>query len=504
MWRFVALFFFIMCYSGLPAICVDFDWDGFRTKVKDAVIPQKDYATKEAEYLRDIEKNRIREEYGRKILDRTPSGFMSVEDYEKMSKPSDKSVIDYGIPQVDTPYDMQYVPHPIYKIVKYNDPPGSPNLTVRRELFKTGQLNLPGITAPDFTFMVYPAVYYYPEKAAVSCDLFLIPLRSNDSSVNKILKANIANRNPEPILTADKELANQASYRTLTPIDFSADSKNLLVKEKLGSSEDGIWQTNLIVYNFSKKTSYNLLELRAAISYYWREYKGLDLADKRWDIFPLGFSKGNPNRIIATAYAYTGESPIFLGVWSIDTQGEQSRLVSLKNGSIEVASNGFKLVQNGVIDKTLVQIQEKVEKEFLKHQSKISKRHDSAQVKAMKTEMKEKLKAVDNQFKLEMEEYKIKQKIQSTTSENESIEKYNEMLEALYEKRRLKAEKAAQKQKLKEEKLRQKEQKKQEKAQENIQKNSETQSSLGNNSKESEIKEQEGNIPNETEDENLE
>ena len=443
------------------ALSIDFDWDEMKSKVKETVIPKKDYATKEAEYLKRIEKDRIREEYGRKIMDRHPSGYMSVEEYEKMSKPQDKMSIDYGLPQVDKPYDMQYVPHPIYKIAKYNDPPGSPNLSVKREIFKTGQLNLPGITSPDFSIMVYPAVYYYPEKASISCDLFMIALRDNDSAVNKILKANIANRFPIPILSTDKELSNQAAYRTLTPIDFSVDGKKLLVKEKIGSSEDGIWQTNIIVYDFSKRTSYKIVELRAAISYYWKEYKNLDLVAKRWDIYPLGFSKGNPDRIIATAYAYTGETPIFLGVWSVDSYGEQSRLISLKNGSIEVASNGFKVVRDGVVDKTLVENQEKLEREFVKNQLKAEKKKDKAEVKAMENEMKSKLKEVDNQFKLEMEEYKLKQKIQTTTSENESIEKYNEMLEALYEKRRIQAERAEQRRQLKEQRQQEKEQRQQ-------------------------------------------
>ena len=356
------------------------------------VSAQKDMATIEAEYLKRVEKDRIREEYGRKIMDRKPSGFMSVEEYEKLSKPKDKTTIDYGRPEVEKPYDMQYVPQPIYKLARYNDPPGTPNLTVKKELFKTGQLNLPGITAPDFSVMVYPAVYYYPERGAVTCDLFVVPLKDNDSSVNRILKANIARRNPNPIISTDKELTNSSIYRTLTPIDFSADSKKLLVKEKIGSSEDGIWKTNMIVYDFNNKTTYELSELREAIKYYWKEYKGLDLIDKRWDIYPLGFSKGNPNRIMVTAYAYTGEKPVFLGVWSIDYQGEQSRLISLTNGSIEVASNGFKLVQDGVVSRPLTEMQEKQEKALVKNQAKEARKKDAAEVKAMEDEMKAKLK----------------------------------------------------------------------------------------------------------------
>ena len=423
----------IIAVLSPTALAMDLDWD----KLKDSVIPKKDRATIEAEYLKRVEKDRIKDEYGRKIMDRKPSGYMTVEEYEELSSSKDKAIIDYGTPQIDKPYDMQYVPHPIYKLARYNDPPGTPDLTIPQTLYKTGQLNLPGVTAPDFSIMVYPAVYYYPARGAVSCDLFMIKLRDNDSSINKILKANIANRFPVPILSTDKELTNSSIYRTLTPIDFSADSKKLLVKEKIGSSADGIWETNIIVYDFNKKTSYNLVELRYAISYYWKEYKGLNLNDKRWDVFPLGFSKGNPDRIMATAYAYTGDKPIFLGVWSIDYRGEQSRLISLYNGSIEVASNGFKLVKTGVIPKTLVEQQEKNEREYVKKQIKEVKKQDKAEVKEMKTEMKTKLKEVDKQFKLEKEDYRLMDKLEGSTVQNENIEVYEELKDALDEKRKL-------------------------------------------------------------------
>jgi len=416
-----------------------------KENIKDKINFQKDQATIEAEYLKRVEKDRIKEEYGRKILDRHPSGYMTVEEYEILSQPKDKAFIDYGIPQVTKPYDMQYVPQPAYKLARYNDPPGSPNLTISRDLYKLRQLNLPGITAPDFSIMVYPAVYYYPVSQSVTSDLFIVALRDNDSAVNKILKANIANRFPEPILSTDKELTNSTAFRTLTPIDFSSDSKKLLVKEKIGSSEDGIWETRAIVYDFATHTSYDLVELRAAIEYYWKEYKGLNLQDKRWDLYPLGFSKGNPDRIMATAYAYTGETPIFLGVWTVDYKGEQSRLISLTNGSIEVASNGFKIVRDGVITSKLVKQQEKNEAKFAKDEAKQLKKADKAEVKKMQDEMKAKLKEVDKQFKLEQEDYKLMDNLEGSTR-NDLINPYKELQKQLNEKRELETEKQQAKQ----------------------------------------------------------
>ena len=457
----------------INSVSAEIDWDRIKTNIQNSVDFKKDQATIEAQYLKRVEKERIKEEYGRKIMDRQPSGFMTVEEYELLSQPKDKAVIDYGIPQVDKPYDMQYVPQPTYKLARYNDPPGSPNLTISRELYRTRQLNLPGITAPDFSIMVYPAVYYYPVSESVTCDLFMIALRDNDSAVNKILKANIANRYPEPILSTDKEVKNSTAFRTLTPIDFSADSKKLLVKEKIGSSEDGIWQTRAIVYDFTTHTSYDLVELRYAIEYFWKEYKGLNLTDKRWDLYPLGFSKGNPDRILATAYAYTGDTPIFLGVWTIDSKGEQSRLISLQNGSIEVASNGFKIVKDGVVKNTLVKTQEKAERKYVKDEAKREKAKDKAAVKQMKQEMKEKLKAVDEQYKREKEDYKLRNSLEGSTIYNENAEKYNELQEQLNEKRQLEAQKKRAQQEAKARKAQQREEAKKAKEAEKLQRQQE-------------------------------
>lgn len=57
----------------------------------------------------------------------------------------------------------------------------------------------------------------------------------------------------------------------------------------------------------------------------------MNLDDKRWDITPLGFSQNNPDWIIVTAEAYTGEIPVNLGTWTIMSSGESPRLVATGN-----------------------------------------------------------------------------------------------------------------------------------------------------------------------------
>ena len=133
--------------------------------------------------------------------------------------------------------------------------------------------------APDFTKLVYPSVYYYPNSGSTACDVFVINLEEAKSNMDKILTANVVHRFSEPILSTDKTNDNYFTFRTITPVDFSVDGSKLLAKEKIGNTKDGIWKTTPIVYDFTTGVSYNLKEVRDAIIYYWNENKNVDLDD---------------------------------------------------------------------------------------------------------------------------------------------------------------------------------------------------------------------------------
>lgn len=387
---------------------------------------KKDARQKEAEYINNVLKEEEKEKYERQKFNYKPSGYMTVEEYEALSEYKDKTENKIEVPEPVKSSDMKYVPRPTYKIVRYNDPPGSPELNISKMFYKLRQYSGQGITAPDFSIMVYPVVYYYPNSASTASDLFVIPLEKSGTSLNKIMKANIVKRLPEPIVSTEKSIDNDSAFRTLTPIDFSADSSKLLLKEKIGSSLDGIWKTNAIVYDFETKTSYNLVELRDAIIYYWKENKGLNLDDARWDIYPLGFLKNEPDRIAASAYAYTGKAPVFLGVWSIDVHGEQSRLISYDSQSVELSVNGFKIVQDGVVTPIIIENEEKALKKSEKSDAKAAKKKEKEDLKRIDDECKAKLKEMDAQFKEAQKDYTKQQSIGGTTSLNDNPEKFKE------------------------------------------------------------------------------
>lgn len=407
---------------------------------------KKDLRQKEAKYFHEVAKKEEAEKYGRKKFNYKPSGFMTVAEYEELSTYKDKSEENIAIPKQPIPSDMKYVPQPTYRIVRYNDPPGSPELNISKKFYKLRQYNGQGITSPDFKLMAYPTVYYYPNSASTASDIFIIPLDDIGTPLTKIMKANVKKRIQTPILSTEKSIDNSDAFRSLTPIDFSPDAKRLLIKEKIGSTQDGIWKTNAIVYDFDKKNSYNLVELRDAVAYYWKTNKGLDLDDSMWDIYPLGFSQDDPNRIIASAYAFTGKKPIFLGVWSVDVYGEQSRLISFSQDSAKVSMNGFKIIQDGTVKKVIIEKQEEAMKSVEKANAKSEKKKKKQFEKQIDKDLKVRLKEMDKEFKENQKDFNRQVNLGGTTSLNDNPEKFREIKIKELEKEIEKSEKKLQKQ----------------------------------------------------------
>ena len=409
-------------------------------------VPHGNVNKKEAKYEFKVAKQEEKEKFERKKLEKNPSGYMTVEEYNLLSAPKDRMTMEIEIPKNVTPADMVYVPQPAYKIVRYNNPPGSPEIRLSKTFYQRRQQNAQGIVAPDFTKLVYPSVYYYPNSGSTACDVFVINLEEAKSNLDKILTANVVHRFSEPILSTDKNNDNYFTFRTITPVDFSVDGSKLLAKEKIGNTKDCIWKTTPVVYDFTTNLSYSLIEVRDAIIYYWKENKNLDLEDKRWDIYPIGFDLNNPDWIIVNAYAFTGDTPVNLGTWTVSYKGEQSRLVTFKNSEVQVSMNGYKLIQDGVVSPMVTEKEEKQLKRIEKEQAKIKKKEEKAEDKALEDAYKAKIKEMEAEFKEMQDDYNLRQRINGSTSGNEAVQKYNE-IKAQQEEAR---QKALEKQKAKE------------------------------------------------------
>lgn len=374
----------------------------FAQKVKVST-PESQY-----KYKQKILRQEEIEKYERSLL--PESGAMTIEEYENLSKDIPNS--DRVIPEYKLPKDikMKYVPQPTYKLTHYNDPPGSPELHIERRFKFDRQINGGAITSPNKDMLVYPVVYYYVNNQCTAGDLFVIPLDKSLPDVDRIERANIIKRNPDPILSTIKDIQEKFTFRTMTPIDFSYDGSKLVAKEKIGNSNDGIWQTNLWIYDFNTKTAKQITEIREAIKFYWLNQEGLILDEKRWDIYPLGFDAENPDRVVVSAYGYTGRTPKFLGNWSIDCNGEQSQLVSLFEPNVKISMNGFKIVQSGVVDPIQVYNDEKSQDKIIKKKRKEADKAKKLDVKQKKAALNKKLKEMKKDESAVIYQYKKQQK----------------------------------------------------------------------------------------------
>lgn len=366
---------------------------------------KQDRIVAETIYRNEVDKVGETEKYEKSRL--PESGYMTVAEYEAKSRGQSKREISAKIlDEAEMPKDsnMVYIPQKKFKLVKYNDPVGSPELTLPRKLNFDRQINAQGIVSGDYTKLVYPSVYYYAQSDCTSCDLFLINLDSTLNNLEKVKKANILNKVETPLISTSKDIDTKFIFRTLTPIDFSADNTKLVVKEKVGHRHDGIWKTDLWVYDFSKNEARKLPQIRDAIVNYWAMAGGVDFDEKRWDIYPMGFDANDENRIVVCAYAYTGEVPKFLGTWSIDVYGENSKLESLTGASFPVAVVGYRMEQEENVTpisevefearhaKELEKAKEKEEKAEIRFDNQIKKLEYQRKIQQMDMETNLKIK----------------------------------------------------------------------------------------------------------------
>ena len=391
-------------------------------QMKYPMMKKQDRGVAECIYQNEINKVEQQEKYEKSRM--AESGYMTVEEYEAKSRAKSKKEIE--ITEADIPKDsnMVYVPQKTFKLVKYNDPVGSPELTLPRKLNFDRQINAQGIISGDRTMLVYPAVYYYAQSDCTSCDLFLIKLDPSLNDTEKVMKANIVQREEEPLISTSKDIDTKFIFRTLTPIDFSSDNKKLVVKEKVGHRHDGIWKTDLWVYDFEKREAIKLPQVREAIIDYWAHAGGVDFEENRWDIYPMGFDANDDNRVILCAYAYTGDVPKFLGTWSIDVWGNNAKLESLDGSSIPVSVIGYRLAEDSVKDISEVEFEAKQAKEREKAETKKQKEAEKFDSEVKELEYKRKIQQMDMETMLKIQERKqaqkeIKQNIKSSvTGEN--------------------------------------------------------------------------------------
>ncbi len=251
---------------------------------------------------------------------------------------------EFVIPEpVFTHADDIILPEPKYKVILYNTPPGQRNFDLSKVIAQRA-VTSPGILSPDKSKMVYTKAFFYPEFGQISSAAYYIPIKSRvREPYYALYNTNIIEGDQKPIVEIGMDYLINFQFKSLYPIDWSRDSSKIAFKEKIGSSLEQTWQTNIIIYDFDTKNWKRLSAVREAIIYWWRTNKNIDLKDYLWDIFPVGWDKNNPDRIVLYAYAFTDKAPMFLGTWSIDFKEAKSMLVSIDSTDVGIDLNGYGL-----------------------------------------------------------------------------------------------------------------------------------------------------------------
>lgn len=383
-------------------------------EMKPIIFKQPDPVIRQFKYQYEAQKHELKEEYEK--TDMPKSGYMLTEDYEKESKSIPRMELIIDDAQRLLPSNMKYVPQPTYKLVRYNNPPGSPELNVPRKLNFDRQINAQGIVSGDFTMLVYPSVYYIADTNCTSCAVFVIPLDDKLTKIERVKKANVARKIDKPIFETDTDISTEGAFRTITPIDFSEDNRYIVAKEKIGWNHDGIWKTNVWVHDFASDRSWELPEIREAIINYWHNATGVNLEEQRWDVYPLGFDKNNQERIIVSAYAYTGDMPAFLGTWAADVNGEKCELIDLQGTKQDVSTVGFKLVFDSYEDRDRIEFEANRQEKLEKKRAKKMKKELRQKQRAHKKVYRYKLRLLKTEFRQKLKEYK-KSKRKGITSQ---------------------------------------------------------------------------------------
>ncbi|EKE03663.1 MAG: hypothetical protein ACD_20C00172G0016 [uncultured bacterium] len=259
-----------------------------------------------------------------------------------------------GISYAKKPPNNTEIKPPNLKFEYYNLFPGGQELNLFG-IEKKREIVGPGIISPDMEKVAYSEVYFYPQNNQFSSKIFYVtagPLDVLDNLSVTLSPSELANifavkkvdNSGKVIIKSGSDSFDSQIFRTLTIIDWSNDSKKLLVKETVGEHLRGIWATNLWVYDFDVKKARKLDEIRKAVTYYWKTKYHLRLYDYRWDIIPLGWDTTNPEMIVVNAYGYNRGKKEFLGCWGIDFRGRRSQLLSLDDENWPVEKNGLVIV----------------------------------------------------------------------------------------------------------------------------------------------------------------
>lgn len=244
------------------------------------------------------------------------------------------------------------MPKAKYSFDRYNYPQGTRELNI--EEIKKNLYSYPYVVADnEVKYVAYPRYYFSPQLNQISSEFYVEKLDTTKAKTRRILEYQHHQQARVPVVETGMFETYPNLFRGLTLVDWSKDSKKLLIRERVGSTLNGIYKTYLYVHFMSdgikNEQTIKLIDFDEVIKNYYLDWENKQLIKYRYDICPLGFSAENDNLIIALCYVFDkNNNKIFLGTWGYNLSTNETILISKTDYSPNLTINGLILKQ--VID----------------------------------------------------------------------------------------------------------------------------------------------------------
>jgi len=238
-----------------------------------------------------------------------------------------------------------YYPTPHYIFEKYNYPQGHRELSL--ENIKKNLISYPYIVADKKCHhAAYSRYYYSPDANQISSNFYIAKLDTSKTKTKRILEYNHNQEERYPIIESGTKEIYPNLFKGLTLVDWSADSKKLLIKEKVGSAYGGIYKTFLYVHFMPTeiKNGYTirLTGFDEVLKDFYLNSQNVQLAKYRYDIEPLGFAQDNDDMVIVLCYVFdNNNNKILLGTWGYDIYENTATFLSSSSTKIPISANGL-------------------------------------------------------------------------------------------------------------------------------------------------------------------
>ena len=228
--------------------------------------------------------------------------------------------------------------------VKYNSPPNSYRVNIS-EIKKKGTMYSGKIVAPDFEKAGIVYYYYNNSHNQISSELFIIPLEKTKTRYQRVIDAGVIDLYKGKNLTSGVYEFKENYFKTLNVIDFSSNSKNILVEEKIGTEKSGVFKTIMISGSENDEGIFEYKrypELNEKIIEFNKEQNNILLNNYRWDIKTLGFALDEKDLAVVKAVVWDNrKKEKFLNLWGINIKTGEIKLISTRNDSIPLEENAL-------------------------------------------------------------------------------------------------------------------------------------------------------------------